>query len=234
MTNKEFSDGFSTILNSFGALPNITLDEYEKSVYLTNAQEQLILECYTGKNPKYGSFEQTEETRRYLSNLVETYKTKKKITDQIGLLEDSIFFSIPKDTWFITYESVVLKDERLPCEGKSISTVVPTTQDEFYRIHRNPFKGPTSNRVLRLDIKDNIVELVSKYNVDEYIIRYLNKPTPIILIDLPSELSINGDNKETECILHEALHREILYRAAQLAIISKTQLLGNKEEEEKE
>ena len=78
------------------------------------------------------------------------------------------------------------------------------------------------------------MELVSKYNVDEYIIRYLNKPTPIILIDLPSELSINGVNEETECILHEALHREILYRAAQLAIISKTQLLGNKEEEEKE
>ena len=81
MTNKEFSDGFSTLLNSFGITTNITLDEYEKSTFLTNAQEQLIIDIYSGRNVIYGkSFEQTEEIRRYLSNLVETYETSTKVT----------------------------------------------------------------------------------------------------------------------------------------------------------
>ena len=54
MTNKEFSDGFSTLLNSFDITPNITLDEYEKSTFLTNAQEQLIIDIYSGRNVIYG------------------------------------------------------------------------------------------------------------------------------------------------------------------------------------
>jgi hypothetical protein len=104
MTNKEFSDQFSTLLNSFGLEPNITLDEYEKSVFLTNAQEQLIIDIYSGNNRFGDSFERTEEIRRYLSNLVETYETSTKITGRTGLSKDSVFFQIPEDTWFITYE----------------------------------------------------------------------------------------------------------------------------------
>lgn len=116
MTNKEFSDGFSTLLNSFGITPNITLDEYEKSTFLTNAQEQLIIDIYSGRNIIYGkSFEQTEEIRRYLSNLVETYETSTKVTGKLGLSQDSVFFEIPQDTWFITYEVAFLKDSRLGC-----------------------------------------------------------------------------------------------------------------------
>lgn len=230
MTNKEFSDGFSTLLNSFGITPNITLDEYEKSTFLTNAQEQLIIDIYSGRNVIYGkSFEQTEEIRRYLSNLVETYETSTKVTGKLGLSQDSVFFEIPQDTWFITYEVAFLKDSRLGCLDGIEASVVPLPQDDLYRAKDNPFRGPSKDRVLRLDIKSDLAELISKYNVDKYLMRYISQPTPIILLDLPDGLSINGVSTESECELNPVVHRAILERAVQLAIISKTQLTGNKE-----
>ncbi len=230
MTNKEFSDGFSTLLNSFGVTPNITLDEYEKSTFLTNAQEQLIIDIYSGRNIIYGkSFEQTEEIRRYLSNLVETYETSTKVTGKLGLSQDSVFFEIPQDTWFITYEVAFLKDSRLGCLDGIEASVVPLPQDDLYRAKDNPFRGPSKDRVLRLDIKSDLAELISKYNVDKYLMRYISQPTPIILVDLPDGLSINGISTESECELNPVVHRAILERAVQLAIISKTQLTGNKE-----
>lgn len=230
MTNKEFSDGFSTLLNSFGITPNITLDEYEKSTFLTNAQEQLIIDIYSGRNIIYGkSFEQTEEIRRYLSNLVETYETSTKVTGKLGLSQDSVFFEIPQDTWFITYEVALLKDSRLGCLDGIEASVVPLPQDDLYRAKDNPFRGPSKDRVLRLDIKSDLAELISKYNVDKYLMRYISQPTPIILVDLPDGLSINGVSTESECELNPVVHRAILERAVQLAIISKTQLTGNKE-----
>lgn len=230
MTNKEFSDGFSTLLNSFGITPNITLDEYEKSTFLTNAQEQLIIDIYSGRNVIYGkSFEQTEEIRRYLSNLVETYETSTKVTGKLGLSKDSVFFEIPQDTWFITYEVAFLKDSRLGCLDGIEASVVPLPQDDLYRAKDNPFRGPSKDRVLRLDIKSDLAELISKYNVDKYLMRYISQPTPIILVDLPDGLSINGVSTESKCELNPVVHRAILERAVQLAIISKTQLTGNKE-----
>ena len=230
MTNKEFSDGFSTLLNSFGITPNITLDEYEKSTFLTNAQEQLIIDIYSGRNVIYGkSFEQTEEIRRYLSNLVETYETSTKVTGKLGLSQDSVFFEIPQDTWFITYEVAFLKDSRLGCLDGIEASVVPLPQDDLYRAKDSPFRGPSKDRVLRLDIKSDLAELISKYNVDKYLMRYISQPTPIILVDLPDGLSINGVSTESECELNPVVHRAILERAVQLAIISKTQLTGNKE-----
>lgn len=230
MTNKEFSDGFSTLLNSFGITPNITLDEYEKSTFLTNAQEQLIIDIYSGRNIIYGkSFEQTEEIRRYLSNLVETYETSTKVTGKLGLSQDSVFFEIPQDTWFITYEVAFLKDSRLGCLDGIEASVVPLPQDDLYRAKDNPFRGPSKDRVLRLDIKSDLAELISKYNVDKYLMRYISQPTPIILVDLPDGLSINGVSTESKCELNPVVHRAILERAVQLAIISKTQLTGNKE-----
>lgn len=230
MTNKEFSDGFSTLLNSFGVTPNITLDEYEKSTFLTNAQEQLIIDIYSGRNIIYGkSFEQTEEIRRYLSNLVETYETSTKVTGKLGLSKDSVFFEIPQDTWFITYEVAFLKDSRLGCLDGIEASVVPLPQDDLYRAKDSPFRGPSKDRVLRLDIKSELAELISKYSVDKYLMRYISQPTPIILVDLPDGLSINGVSTESECELNPVVHRAILERAVQLAIISKTQLTGNKE-----
>ena len=233
MTCEEFSNEFDTLLNSysnieaFGKTSNtIELDEYEKSVFLTNAQEEIVIDLYNGKNPFMDSFEKTEEIRRYLSNLIRTYTTSTKEKGYTGLSNKSVFFKLPDDLWFITYESVNLKDTELGCiDGEGI-LVMPITQDEYHRIKRNPFRGSNERRALRLDLSEKVVEIVSTYSIDTYLVRYLARPRPIILSKLPDNLSINGVNDKTECELNPVIHRAILERAVKLAIISRVPNTG--------
>ena len=78
MTNEEFSNEFDVLLNShatsnlYGTAQGINqLDEYEKSVLLTEAQESIVRDLYNGKLTGEG-FESTEEQRRNLDSLVNT------------------------------------------------------------------------------------------------------------------------------------------------------------------
>lgn len=233
MTTEEFSNEFDTLLNSysnvepFREVPNtVEVDEYEKSVFLTNAQEEIVIDLYNGKNPFRDSFEKTEEIRRYLSDLIRTYTTSTKEEGYTGLSNKSVFFKLPEDLWFITYEAVNLKDDELGCmDGEGIS-VIPVTQDEYHRIKKNPFRGPNERRAVRLDLSEKVVEIVSKYNIDTYLVRYLARPRPIILSKLPDNLSINGVSDKTECELNPVIHRAILERAVKLAIRSKVPNAG--------
>ncbi len=233
MTTEEFSNEFDILLNSFVLLNRleiqnkvgtIEVDEYEKSVFLTKAQEELVLQYYTNKNNFRESFESTEEMRQNLSSLIRTYSTSSKLEGKEGLTPGSVFFDLPENLWFITYESLTIEESDTLCFGGKSIIVVPTTQDEFYRINNNPFKGSNRNRALRLDHSDHVVEIISKYPVDEYLIRYITKLDPIILTDLEDGLTINGYAKLSPGSLNSNMHRAILDRAVQLALISKTQL----------
>lgn len=231
MSTEEFSNGFDTLVSSYRRfkdfdnkelLDSIEFDEYEKSLFLTKSQEELVVSLYNGKNPFWDSFESSEELRRYLDSLVITkIYGKEDRVDGIGVSSSSIFHILPDRLAFITMEQVVYDDESLGCYNGSIATVVPTTQDEYGRIKNNPFRGPTKYRVLRLDYGDNRVELVSKYNIGQYLIRYILKPRPIILENLPNNLTIDGVNIRTECELDSMLHNVILEKAVQMALQSK-------------
>lgn len=231
MTIDEFSNSFDTLLNSYALISNfgeetskqtITLDEYEKSVLLTKAQEEIVLSLYNSKNPYGEAFEGTEELRRYLSNLI-TEKSLKPITNTsgtpLGLESKSKFFTLPEDLWFITLESVVIDNGK--CSAETIMKVYPVKQDEYQAIRDNPFRGANDRRALRLDLSEGNVEIICKYMIAIYYIRYIKKVPPIILEDLPNDLTIEGKSEASDCILHEALHQKILDRAVQLALQSR-------------
>jgi len=218
MTNAEFSSEFDILYNNIMSNAAPGLDEYEKSVFLTNAQEAFVKELYNGTGTS--SFEKNEEARRFLGNLIKTYETSEKLTDHLGLSRNSMFFQIPEDVWFITYESAILKDERLGCLDGEEATIVPVSQDNFYKIQRNPFRGPSDSRTLRLDNAGNIIELVSDYNISKYLLRYVKRPRPIILVNLSevgTDLTINELSEASECELNPVTHRPILERAVMLA-----------------
>lgn len=282
MTIDEFSNEFDVLASSYLLEGGFTVsdsslyafNEYEKSLFLTQAQEQYVLSLYNGKNTSADRFEATEEIRRYLHNLVAEYYTTEpleknnngvikvknylnKIYRQMkGSSFKSTLFALPDDVWFITYESVATAaQEGSPaCDGgKSIiQDVIPVTQDEFHKIKRNPFRGPSFRRALRLDLSDrtsetktikdeegnvirteqipqsDVVEIISKYDIDSYYVRYIKKVEPIILVDLPEPLKINGKDKACGCQLHEAIHRNILELAVRMAIASRSSLNTNK------
>lgn len=237
MTNEEFSNGMATMLNSYGlkaavgdqnSFQEIVLDEYEKSLFLTKAQEDLVQALYSGESIEGESFEHTERLRRYLSKLnkeksieADAYK------DILGIDNNSKVFTLPDDLWFITYEAVKVSSD--DCYNGKYVQVIPTRQDEYHRRVNNPFRGASKRRALRLDVEDNKVEIVYPLGIDFYYVKYLRKPQPIILQDLPDNLSINGVSTETECELKDVLHQKILERAVMLAVRSKTLLAQNRD-----
>jgi len=81
MTAEEFSNEFDILINSYNSPEPIIgqgpidCNEYEKSAFLTKAQEELLISIYNGKNPFGESFENTEEARRSLSSLIKTFVT---------------------------------------------------------------------------------------------------------------------------------------------------------------
>ena len=127
MTNEDFSNGFDTLLNSYSTVAefgsdtssrDIRLDEYEKSQFLTMAQDGVITDLYNGRNPLGESFEETEQLRRYLSDLVREDSLEpieNSSGTPIGISSSSTFFSLPTDLMYITYEAVKLSSGK--CDG---------------------------------------------------------------------------------------------------------------------
>lgn len=233
MNLAEFSDTFTTLLNSYSKTTpfgdpthplDIVLDEYEKSVFLTLAQEAIVIELYNG-NKQGDAFETKENMRRYLDSLVNTKELSPIETDKIKVCPKSLFFKLPNDLAFITLEQIYYEDKK--CNKEIRLNVLPIRQDEYNKIKENPFRGSTSFKALRLDAGDNIVEIIAKINDYKYIVRYLKKPSPIILENLPDGLNIEGISTATKCTLNPLLHRTIVERAVLLALNTKAQNNNN-------
>lgn len=241
MTLADFNQQFDLYYNNIASNQAPGLNPYEKSVFLTDAQEEHVIALYNGRNPLGESFEQTEELRRYLSNLVldATIQPYTPETDTLAKLdpEHSQFFKLPqngntdgetesssinnyKKPWFIVYESIKVSSSTNTCKDNATMEVCPTRYDEYIRIKKNPFRGINERRALRFDYSEDLVEIVCKYPVTEYYIRYLRKPKPIILTDLEGGLTINGESTASNCELPDSLHKAILKRAVELAIES--------------
>lgn len=231
MSTKEFSDEFDILASSYRRFTDfdsrepqdtIEFNEYEKSVYLTKAQEQVVKNYYMGLTT-IGSFEENEAIRRSLEGLVIQKIYGRDDLKEMPLLTDKkyqhITVELPKDCFYIIYEQVGWEGEGSCLSGK-VADVYPAKHDEFWRIRRNPFRGPNSNRVIRLDNGSNQVELVSSNTIGEYLLRYLKKPRPIILANFPNE-SIDNYSTVQDSEVSDVLHREILELAVQMALSSK-------------
>ena len=63
MTTREMSNSFSVLYNNITSNQAPGLTEYEKSVFLTQAQDSIVLSLYNGTASR--SFEETEELRNW-------------------------------------------------------------------------------------------------------------------------------------------------------------------------
>lgn len=233
MTVEDFSNRFDTLINSyartygFGQQDLLAFDEYEKSVFLTKAQEQLVISLYNGRNSSGDSFESSEEMRRCLESLINQIDVTSFSTDGYKIGNYSYKASLDKEVMFIIYESVDWNNAPT-CLPRTNIQVVPVTHDEYHRIKNNPFRGPNDHRVLRIDNSKDEVELISKFQISKYTYRFMKKPTPIILINLKEEgLDINGHTEIHSSELNDLLHERILELGVQYALQSKNININN-------
>lgn len=242
MTTAEFSNEFDLMYdNASGNAPGINL--YEKSVFLTLAQEEIVKETYSGYTQSRVGFEGSERRRRQLSELVGDYKTTTRLSNFGGsgisteqdseqnLISSSQFFGLPDDLLYIVLESVTLGGTNSCLNGKKIK-VKPVTHDEFQVDIDNPFKKPNLRKAWRMDLtrygaSKQQAELFAIDTISEYHVRYVRKPKPIILADFEEDddisgmgLSIDGYNIRKDCELNTEVHRDILIRAVDLAVLT--------------
>ena len=205
MTLEELSNEFDVIINSYDNSQSLVFNEYEKSIYLTKAQEYIIKDLYR-------NYEGTEELNSYLKTLIK---------DKTYTIEDStnIELDYPDNFLYILKEYANINTT---CKSNNRVDVLPITQDEYNEVVENQFRGSKS-KVLRLE--ENKIKLITDLPIISYTMTYLSNPSPIILVDLPNGLTINNESEKSTTIeTSESIHREILDKAVQLAIQSKTLL----------
>lgn len=232
MLNPEFITEFDVLYNNILSDQAPGLNTYEKSVYLSNAQDDVVLDIYKGAS--LGTpFENAEDARRYISvlNSQKTIPLSQSIGGNSMEGEDffKVAFRLPDDILFITYESATITGDELYCSSGHKSKeaiVVPCEQDDFWRTVRSPFRRPNASRILKLEGvgatgNGRVSELVTKYPITAYTIRYIRMPRPIVLEDMELEygpgVSVRGVTAETSCELPDVLHKEILMRAVTAA-----------------
>lgn len=224
MTTSEFSTEFDILYDNISSNAAPGIDKYEKSVYLTKAQLEIV-KNYNGLINKYSkSFDGSDKRRIDLKELIKNYKSTSIITDANNINTNAKFFTIPTDVFLIKYEKGSFNDG---CDRQL--DIIPVTLDEFNVNIKNPFKRPNKKVAWRLDYstieEEPVVEIVSSENITEYHLRYLKYPDPIILTDLESDpdfegmnLTIDGQTDEQTCKLDKEIHPEILDRAVELAV----------------
>lgn len=200
MINEEFSDQLDTLLNSyniqagFGEGSNkqggIALDEYEKSVFLTQAQD-IIVKSYFDKtlNQQGQGFDDSPRRQVDFSLLIKVAKYKREDTahnylkhdddkcyDDRGLLVD---LGIDKKILFILNERLEVSTE----SGKKIYVVVPINYREYDREMSKAYAQPLKKQAWRLfsnaatgyDIQSEIIPIYGSTSTEIILPTYYKK-----------------------------------------------------------
>lgn len=255
MTNSEFSDTFTTLLSSYNTQAQfgeqaskreIVLDEYEKSVFLTQAQDIVIKSYFDGTLNQQGQgFDDSARRQMDFSPLIKVAELSPAVSG-VPFDDRGIVYQLPTDVLFILNEKLTVKTIKsldpttYDNNGKGKGyVIVPISYKEYNREMSKPYAQPLKKQAWRLfqnmsagfDINS---ELIPRWNIVRtdtpaavgdtefiYKIRYVKRPRPIILEDLPNELEIDGKTKFSSCELNPIIHTDILNKAVELAIATR-------------
>ena len=171
----EISDRIDTRLKSFEA--GISVDEYEKSLYLSKVQKDIYYEYLK-------AFEDTQVISYDLKPFVVDYITSTQATPPVSAIQGSQVFQMPDNVAKIIYESAVIANR--------FTRVIPIRiSDANYKME-SPFRTPNRDETLRVIREGDVAELLAYDTVDEYRVKYFEEIEPIILEDLPDDLTIDG------------------------------------------
>lgn len=221
MTTNEFEWEFDVLYNNIASNAAPGINSYEKSVLLTKAQEEIIKNYFNPQGNKYKEgFDDSVKRQIDFSGLISV--AQGTLLDQQGFDLRAKVFKIPTDVFLIINESIVT--------NTGVKQIIPIKFDEYTRLMSKPYKEPLKYQAWRLVTEGDIdtgvtVEIIpnSQETIDNYTLRYVRRPRPIILADLKSEygdVSINGETSISQCELNPLIHREILQRAVELAKIT--------------
>ena len=202
MTATEFSKELDVIYENINKNGAPGLDDYEKSVILSNAQEQLVRNILS-----------QDTSASTIPQLITIYQNGlSSLTGYSG----GIVFSIP------TNGIMKVLNERVEDDSNNNYTVIPISNDQFTISQTKPYKFPrrrTAWRLGVLDVTTPSVEIFGRPNITPtvYTLRYVRKPKPIIVSNLTGGDTIDGYTASSTSELDISLHRSIVELATKLA-----------------
>lgn len=238
MTITEFSDQFDVLYNNITSNQAPGLNEYEKSLFLTKAEKEIVKNYFTANsqgNTLQQGFDDSAKRQADFSVLMKTDTCTKVNTNQPDKIDDrSTVWTYPEDVFIVINETAYTShtsggstviDKRLQ--------VIPLRYDEYTRLMSKPYKRPLKNQVWRLINSGTVsgstatktVEIIAGVDdtISSYSVRYVRVPKPIIVGALDG-LTIDGVNTVSDvCEIDPILHEDILQRAVELAKIAWTQ-----------
>ena len=221
MTNSEFSNEFDVLYQNIASNQAPGLDEYEKSVFLTKAQDEIIKSYFDPRtNKPQEGFDDSSKRQIDFSMLTTVYKidstTGHPLYDYRSNTES---VDLPSDIFMIINEYVIVNRNK----DDTYLQVIPIRFDEYTKLMSKPYKRPLKWQAWRLLNNDttNKADIIIGPNdrLGTYYLRYIRRPNPIILDNIDN-LTIKGKSNITQCELDPILHQEILQRAVELAKIS--------------
>lgn len=234
------SDLFDVLWNNIASNQAPGLNEYEKSVFLTLAEKQLVKEYFNSRTDTAGGgFDGSIERQYDFSSLIVTRDMRNitELTENADKIDKrSLVFEFP-ETYFLLVNEILSDDV-----GQY--SVIPIDFEEYQRLMLKPYSMPVKRGAWRLitgrkklasgsatlegeTSTTKIVptaEILGKFNgTVKYKVRYVSNLQPIILDDLTKYgegLWIDNIKDMTPCDLPEECHEEIVERAVVLARIT--------------
>ena len=248
MTTQEFSNTFDTLLNSYNSQGmfgeqasrgEIVLDEYEKSVLLTQAQDIIVKQYFEGGGVN-GGFDDSPRRQVDFSNLITVEEITKEENPVLTPYDErSLIYKTPATVTgkakvlYILNEKIVVSTTIGETTTKRQYVVVPINYKEYDRQMSKAYAQPLKKQAWRLfqdggtsalDLYSEIIPVENSIASGEnpkYKIRYIRRPQPIILTNLDfttqADLEIDGLKTVSDCELNPIVHMDILNKAVELA-----------------
>ena len=232
MSAEEMDNMFDVLYNNITSNQAPGLNAYEKSIFLTKAQDEILKNYF---NPKSKGNNVQEGFDGSVKRQVDFSMLTKVATITQSDSGDALFDPRTNSKSIILPDRMMYAINEMVFVGRNMSgstvpipvtlQVIPIKFDEYSRLMCKPYKRPLKYQAWRL------INNATKNKADiiigpgdtfiSYVIRYIERPTPIVVSDLDG-LTIEDKTGTTECMLDPILHEEILQRAVELAKVAWT------------
>lgn len=209
MTVNEFSNQFDLLYNNIASNQAPGLNEYEKSIFLTKAQDEIVknyFEANSQGNTIKKGFDDTAIRQMDFSDLISCKDYQDGIMGESVVDPRAIIYDIPKNdnVYIVINESLHLMGDNGVVKG--IRQVVPITYLDYSRLMSKPFKEPLKNQAWRLITSGREGETnINKTFTDRNSVKTrveiiptsadLKKYTGNMVIDLPEQTADTEVNK---------------------------------------
>lgn len=166
----------------------------------------------SGSDPGSGGLSSTDSISFIADANSTVWQEKEGTTDVLFILNEQLKCSL----YDLTKNYVIVPINYKEYDREMSKAYAQPLKKQAWRLFQNSSQGfdIQSELIPRWNLRDN--ETISGYKI-----RYIRRPCPIVLVDLPNGLEIDGFTKAQECELNPILHPEILQKALELAITTR-------------